>query len=61
MKPIEPEYVFALCNPGAERALKAEVAEAGLDWRPSYQKRGFVTFKVTGGFDWQDLMVNLSP
>jgi len=60
MKPIEPEYVFALCNPGAERALKAEVAEAGLDWRPSYQRRGLVTFKIAGGFDWKDLTSNLA-
>jgi len=60
MKPIEPEYVFALCNPGSERALKAEVVEAGSDWRPSYQRRGFVTFKIAGGFDWRDLSVNLA-
>lgn len=60
MKPIEPEYVFALCNPGAERALKAEVVAAGLDWRPSYQRRGFVTFKIAGAFAWPDLTANVA-
>lgn len=60
MKPIAPEYVFSLCNPGAERALKAEVVEAGLDWRPSYQRRGFVTFKIGGAFAWSDLTVNIA-
>jgi 23S rRNA (cytidine2498-2'-O)-methyltransferase len=43
---LESEHVFALCNPGSERALKAEVAAAGLGWRPGYQRRGFVTFGV---------------
>lgn len=39
-------FVFALCNPGSERALKLEVGMSGLSLRPSYQRRGFVTFKV---------------
>lgn len=60
MKSIRPEYLFALCNPGAERALKAEVQAAGLDWRPSYQRSGFVTFKLASVFAWEDLALNIA-
>lgn len=60
MKPIEPDFIFVLCNPGAERALKAEVQELGLDWRPSYQRRGFVTFRIAGAFAWHDLTANVA-
>jgi len=38
-------FVFVLCAPGAERALKEEVKQKGLPWVPSYQRSGFVTFK----------------
>lgn len=46
MNAPESPFLFAFTNPGAERALKGEVAAAGLGWRPSYQHRGFVTFKA---------------
>ena len=46
MQHIESEFVFALTNPGAETALKIEVAALPTAWRPSYQRRGFVTFKA---------------
>ena len=39
-------FLFSLCNPGSEKALKMEAALAMPSWRPSYQKRGFVTFKT---------------
>lgn len=42
---ITSEYLFALTNPGAERALKSEVAATGSGWRPGFQARGMVTFK----------------
>jgi 23S rRNA (cytidine2498-2'-O)-methyltransferase len=45
MKEIESEFVFALTNTGSEKALKLEVESMGLGWRPSYQRRGFVSFK----------------
>lgn len=45
MKRIETEFLFALTNPGTEKALKLEVETMGLGWRLSYQRRGFVTFK----------------
>lgn len=40
------EFIFALCNSGAEKALKLEVASMELPWRFSYQKKGFVAFKA---------------
>lgn len=50
MKSLETEFVFALTNPGSEKALKLEIETQALDWRPSYQRRGFVTFKTQGKF-----------
>lgn len=38
-------YIFALTNAGAEKAFKMEVEMLGQGWRPSYQRRGFVTCK----------------
>lgn len=46
MKRTETEFLFALTNPGTEKALKLEVETMGLGWRLSYQRRGFVTFKA---------------
>jgi 23S rRNA (cytidine2498-2'-O)-methyltransferase len=45
MKRLSSEFVFALTNPGSEKALKLEVVMANPQWRLSYQRRGFVTFK----------------
>lgn len=45
MKEIASDYILALTNPGSEKALKLEVEMANPQWRPSYQRRGFVTFK----------------
>jgi 23S rRNA (cytidine2498-2'-O)-methyltransferase len=47
---LETEFVFALTNPGSEKALKLEIDHQALDWRLSYQRRGFVTFKTAGKF-----------
>jgi 23S rRNA (cytidine2498-2'-O)-methyltransferase len=52
---IRSEFAFALCNPGSESALKLEVAMMNAGWRPSYQRRGFVTFKSESGFSIGDL------
>ena len=46
MNPSPSEFVFALTNPGSEKALKLEVAALQPGWRPAYQRRGFVTFKA---------------
>lgn len=61
-KHFEAGFLFAVTNPGSERALKKEVEMAGLDWRPGYQRRGFVTFKAGEGklFDEEDLNVPLA-
>jgi 23S rRNA (cytidine2498-2'-O)-methyltransferase len=39
--------VFAVCQIGAETALKQEVAREWPHWRLSYSRPGFVTFKRT--------------
>jgi 23S rRNA (cytidine2498-2'-O)-methyltransferase len=52
---IESEYLFALCNPGSEKALKLEVESISLGWRPGYQRRGFVTFKADHPFSLDSL------
>ncbi|MGL4398843.1 MAG: SAM-dependent methyltransferase, partial [Luteolibacter sp.] len=59
MKPIDSEYLFALTNPGSEKALKLEVETSGLGWRLSYQRRGMVTFKCDRSFSLADLELNL--
>jgi FtsJ-like methyltransferase len=55
MKKIETEFLFALTNPGTEKALKLEVETMGLGWRLSYQRRGFVTFKADAPFSLDSL------
>ncbi len=57
---LRSEYCFALTNPGTEKALKSEVGIMGLDWRPSYQKRGFVTFKRDEPFTFESLEVEIA-
>lgn len=56
----ESEFVFALCNPGSEKALKLEAEAMALGWRLSYQRRGFVTFKADAPFSLASLDVNLA-
>ena len=55
MKRIETDFLFALTNPGTEKALKLEVETMGLGWRLSYQRRGFVTFKADAPFSLETL------
>ena len=45
MNSLASAYLFAITNAGAEKPLKQEVEAQGLGWRPSYQQRGFLTFK----------------
>jgi hypothetical protein len=59
MKPTDSEYLFALTNPGSEKALKLEVETSGIGWRLSYQRRGFVTFKSDQPFSLVDLETHL--
>ncbi|HEX2474128.1 MAG TPA: SAM-dependent methyltransferase, partial [Lacipirellulaceae bacterium] len=41
-----PRFVFMTCRPGAEGALKQEVARGEPTWRLSFSRPGFVTFKL---------------
>jgi 23S rRNA (cytidine2498-2'-O)-methyltransferase len=41
-------FRFAVCRPGFEGWLKDEWAREAADLRPSFQRPGLVTFKVTG-------------
>lgn len=41
-----PQYLFAVCQRGAEGALKVELARDWPDFRLAYSKPGFVTFKL---------------
>ena len=59
MESITTEFLFALTNPGTEKALKLEMSETGLCWRSSYQRRGFVTFKADAVFSLDSLEVEL--
>lgn len=56
----ESEFLFALTNPGTERALKLEVEKSNLGWRLSYQRRGFVTFKSENQFSLDSLRVDVA-
>jgi 23S rRNA (cytidine2498-2'-O)-methyltransferase len=40
------QFVFMTCRPGAETALKQEVARAEPAWRLAFSRPGFLTFKV---------------
>jgi 23S rRNA (cytidine2498-2'-O)-methyltransferase len=56
---MESGFLFALTNPGAEKALKLEMESMKLGWRLSYQRRGFVTFKADRPFSLDSLDVPL--
>lgn len=49
MSSAPPQFVFMTCRPGAETALKQEVAQSDPVWRPAFSRPGFVTFKPAGG------------
>ena len=56
----ESAFIFALTNPGSENALKQEAATMQLGWRPGYQRRGIVTFKVDRPFACDPLLAELA-
>ena len=49
MSKPESQFVFMTCQPGAETALKQEVARTMPAWRPAFSRPGFLTFKVAEG------------
>lgn len=57
---FQSTYLFALANPGSEKALKLEVETMQLGWRLSYQRRGFVTFKADAAFGMDALDAQLA-
>ncbi len=57
---MKTEFLFALTNPGTEKALKLEVETMGLGWRTSYQRRGFVTFKADVPFSFEALSMEVA-
>lgn len=56
----DADFIFALCNPGSERALKMEVAAMSLPWKSSYQRRGFVSFKLEEGIQEDSLIKQIA-
>ncbi len=42
-------FALAICQPGMERALKAEVGRARPDLRSAWSRPGIVTFRASGG------------
>ncbi len=40
------QFLFTICQHGAEDALKAELAKSWPEWRLSYSRPGFVTWKL---------------
>ncbi len=46
LMPTPPEFVFVTCHIGAEAALKAEIARLWPDFRFSFSRPGFLTFKL---------------
>jgi 23S rRNA (cytidine2498-2'-O)-methyltransferase len=48
MSKQDAQFVFMTCRTGAEAALKQEVAHAEPEWRLSYSRPGFLTFKRAG-------------
>ena len=46
-----PEFLFVVCQIGAERALKAEVARRWPAFHFAYSRPGFLTFKLPAGHD----------
>lgn len=41
-----PQFLFAVCQCGAELPLKNEIAAGPVDARPAFSRPGFVTFKL---------------
>ncbi len=43
---MDTEFAYCACQPGAEPALKAEVADRLSEWKFAFSRPGFVTFKL---------------
>lgn len=47
---VPPQFLFVVCQVGIEPALKAEIAREWPEFRFSYSRPGFVTFRLPAGF-----------
>lgn len=45
--PWTPQFLYAVCQRGAEAALKREVKRQNAGLQPAFSRPGFVTFKLT--------------
>lgn len=45
-EPWHPQFLYAVCQHGAEGALKRELATRAPELRPAFARPGFVTFKL---------------
>lgn len=52
------QFILALCQPGAENALKAEVHRTGTGLKSSFQRKGLVTFKAPRDIDVDDALLS---
>jgi 23S rRNA (cytidine2498-2'-O)-methyltransferase len=43
---MPPKFVFTVCRPGAEAALKDEITARHAAWRFAFSRPGFVTFRL---------------
>ena len=50
----DAQFLFMTCQPGAESALKQEVARTDPAWRPAFSRPGLVTFKVVDASPFDD-------
>lgn len=48
VSPSTSEFFFVGCQVGAEAAVKAELARVRPEWRSSFSRPGFITFKAAG-------------
>lgn len=60
MSPLTSPHLFALCQHGAERDLKADVAISHPTLRFAFSRPGFLTFKTTEG-EWDEVDDLASP
>lgn len=51
---MNPSFLFAVCQRGAENVLKQEVAREYSDLRFAYSRPGFVTFKLPDAEAWSE-------
>lgn len=46
---MKSEFIFVACKSEANDFVKSEVSKLAAEWKPSFSRPGFLTFKVDGG------------